>query len=304
MIPTVEQVMKCYAVIARAERMKSGRPGERTVTNTLRGAKSVCEASGLGVEVEVDQLTRKAIDDALVVFLGHGISRLSAWSYVCQLQSLFARWCRPYYEDRGWEIPKLELPVFHLKPQHYVRPDAEILARVKAWYKSLAKAMDLPEVGTKRRITVVRKWKHIYFAATMMLEFAMRNGDILRLSTKNFTVRNGRHYLSYVPHKTELTSGRRVFWPIHDDIWARIAPLDLTFDSGVFDALNRQLRLLGFHGNKASYELRKICIDHIYQRFGAEMATSISGDDIKTISRYYADPSQPNIGKVKVVDLL
>lgn len=284
--------------------MKSGRPGERTVTNALRGAATVCEAAGLGVGAAVDRLTRKAIDDALVAFLNRGISRISAWSYICQMQSIFARWCRPYYEDMGWEIPKLELPVFHLKPPHYVRPDAEMLARVKAWYKSLAKAMDLPEVGSKCRVREVRKWKHVYFAATMMLEFAMRNGDILRLTHENFVFKDGRRYLSYVPHKTELTSGRRVFWPIHNDIWAMIAPLDLTFDSGVFDALNRQLRLLGFRGSKASYELRKICIDHIYQRFGAEMATSISGDDIKTISRYYADPAQPNIGKVKVVDLL
>ena len=34
------------------------------------------------------------------------------------------------------------------------------------------------------------------------------------------------------------------------------------------------------------------------------MAVSISGDDIKTISRYYADPAQPNIGAVRIVDLL
>jgi hypothetical protein len=50
--------------------------------------------------------------------------------------------------------------------------------------------------------------------------------------------------------------------------------------------------------------LRKICIDHIYQKFGAEMAVSISGDDIKTITKYYADPAQPNIGAVRVLDLL
>ena len=66
----------------------------------------------------------------------------------------------------------------------------------------------------------------------------------------------------------------------------------------------RDLRGLGFSGSKASYELRKICIDHIYQRFGAEKAVSISGDDIRTISRYYADPAQPNIGCVRVLDLL
>ena len=34
------------------------------------------------------------------------------------------------------------------------------------------------------------------------------------------------------------------------------------------------------------------------------MAVSISGDDIKTITHYYADPSQPNIGAIRIIDLL
>ena len=47
--------------------------------------------------------------------------------------------------------------------------------------------------------------------------------------------------------------------------------------------MNRELSSLHiFMGSKASYELRKICIDHIYQNLGAEMASSISGDDIRT----------------------
>jgi hypothetical protein len=75
-------------------------------------------------------------------------------------------------------------------------------------------------------------------------------------------------------------------------------------DEEVFDALNRQMRTLGFTGTKGAYELRKICIDHIYQRYGAEMAVSISGDDIRTIMHYYADPAQPNIGAVRIIDLL
>jgi hypothetical protein len=64
------------------------------------------------------------------------------------------------------------------------------------------------------------------------------------------------------------------------------------------------LRTLGFRGNKGAYELRKICIDHVYQKYGAEMAVSLSGDDIKTITKYYADPAQPNIGAVRVLDLI
>ena len=116
------------------------------------------------------------------------------------------------------------------------------------------------------------------------------------------------HNINYTPHKTELSSGRRVYWPIHEDIWRKLEDyggvqcLDVTDET--FDDINRELRMMGFRGSKGAYELRKICIDHVYQRFGAEIAVSLSGDDITTITRYYADPAQPNIGAVRVLDLL
>jgi len=299
MIPTIKQVMKCYRVVAQSERMKTGRPGETTVVNALRGTGSVCRAAGIDLNAPVSALTRQAFDLALSTFVERGLTRITAWSYVCQLRAVFARWCAPYYKDAGWEIPQLELPSFRAKAPCYVRPCAEVLARVKHWYGKLT-------------------GEH-WFAATMMLEFAMRNGDVMRLTKENFVERKVevgdgggqcrlRHYLAYTPHKTALSSGRRVFWPIHESIWQRFDDyggldcLDVTDET--FDELNRSLRSLGFRGQKGAYELRKICIDHIYQRYGAEMAVSISGDDIKTITHYYADPAQPNIGAVRVVDLL
>lgn len=297
MIPTIEQVIKCYRVIALTERMKTGRPGTETVANAVRGLKHVCTASGLALTEPISALTRQRFDLALASFTGKGLTRLSAWSYVCQMRAVFAKWCLPYYFDAGWEIPRMDMPSFRAKAPRYQRPCAETLTRVKAWYKTLT--------------------NEYWFAATMMLEFAMRNGDVLRLTKDNFVERTidlddgsktVQHYLSYTPHKTELSSGRRVFWPIHPDIWEKyeeyggIACLDVTDE--IFIDLNRQLRSIGFRGNKAAYELRKICIDHIYQKFGAEMAVSLSGDDIKTISRYYADPSQPNFGVMRVLDLL
>ena len=288
MTPTIEQVMKCYRVIAQIERMKTGRPGETTVANALRGTANVCRSAGLELSSPVDALTRKKIDQALASFMARGLTRLSAWSYVCQLHGVFAKWCKPYYDDAGWDIPPLDLPSFRAKAPRYVRPSSEMIARVKAWYGKLT--------------------GEYWFAATMMLEFAMRNGDILRLKEENFVEKDGRHYLNYTPHKTELSSGRRVFWPIHETLWQTfedyggLSCLDVTEET--FDDLNRDLRSLGFRGSKASYELRKICIDHVYQNFGAEMAVSLSGDDIKTITHYYADPAQPNIGALRVLDLL
>ena len=300
-VPSIGQVLRCYRTIAAAERMKTGRPGENTVENAVRGTRCVCRAAGIPLEAPVGRLTRPALDAALSEFVRQGLSRISAWSYLCQLRSVFARWSLPYYRDAGWTLQPLELPVFRARPPRYVRPCRELLGRVKDWYR--------------------RQRGERWFAATMMLEFAMRNGDVLRLRPENFVERRGevkvkgegeqrtvRHYLCYVPHKTALSSGRRVCWPVHEDIWRRIDEcgglrgFDITDET--FDGINRDLRGLGFSGSKASYELRKICIDHIYQRFGAEKAVSISGDDIRTISRYYADPAQPNIGAVRVMDLI
>ena len=243
-------------------------------------------------EVSADQkitaLNRKAIDKALAGFIARGLSRVSAWSYVTQFKSIFARWCLPYFKDAGWKIPQLEFPSFRAQAPRYHRPSEELISRVKNWYK-------------------IQKGEY-WFAATMMLEFAMRNGDIMRLKDSNFIEKEDSHYLLYTPHKTELSSGRRVFWPIHPDIWqkfddyGRLSALDVTKET--FAEINRELRTLGFHGSKASYELRKICIDHVYQKFGAEMAVSISGDTIKTITHYYADPSQPNVGAIRIIDLM
>ena len=299
MTPTINQLMRCYRVVAQTERMKTGRPGDTTVQNALRGTGCVCRAAGIDLDSPVTALTRRAFDTALSAFVDDGLTRLTAWSYICQLRAIFARWCRPYYQDAGWEVPTLELPTFRAKAPRYVRPCAEIIARIKAWYGK--------QTG-----------EH-WFAATMMLEFAMRNSDVLRLTKENFVTRETsgghdsgktevRHYLSYTPHKTALTSGRRVLWPIHDTIWRQfddyggLDGLDVT--DGTFDELNRDLRMIGLRGNKGAYELRKICIDHVYQTYGAEMAVSISGDDIKTISHYYADPAQPNVGAVRIIDLL
>jgi len=307
MVPTIENVLKQYAVIAVAERVKSGRPCEGTVKNAVFGMKTVCAAAGIGLQSRIDAITTQRIDAALVAFLGRGVERISAWSYVCQLRAVFARWTESYYEQCGWEIPRLRLPSFRATTQRYLRPSSDLLQRVKSWYRQLEEAA----ASTAATPRLLRRW----FAATMMMEFAMRNGDVLRLTPANFEMRGGTAYLSYVPHKTALSSGRRVRWPIHGEIWRRLKPLVTergtpgtsllaTLDDSVFEQLNRELRALGFAGSKASYELRKICVDHIYQKYGAEMATSISGDDIKTVSRYYADPSAVNVAGVRIVDLI
>ena len=314
-VPTITQMVKVYVQAAAVERLKCGRPNEGTVRNTLSGVRAFrrwlnAQRERLGYRyIGFDEdfplvsiVKPQLIHGYLADMLERKVKPVTAMSYVTQFQQLFARWVRPYYEDRGWKVPPF--PAFGKRPlaPRYNRPSKEQLRKVKAWYESLDNSRRF-----QSRCSLV-PGDRLWFVATMMLEFAMRNSDIMRLTRTNFVEHEGRVYLNYVPHKTQHSSGRMVKWPVHRKIWKRLTERgelylpELTED--VFDALNRQMRALGFTGTKGAYELRKICIDHVYQRFGAERAVSVSGDDIKTITHYYADPAQPNIGDLRITDLL
>ena len=61
----------------------------------------------------------------------------------------------------------------------------------------------------------------------------MRNNDVLRLRWDNFVPEKDSIYLKYVPHKTRLTSGRVVNWPVDEQIWEEI----LEYIGTVLDSL-------------------------------------------------------------------
>ena len=305
--PTMKELIDAYLQSAEAERIKRDRPCRRTTANVIIGVSVVCRTlqgeSGGGDwrEWPAAAVTRKALDRYLMTARSRGVSPITAWSYLQSFRSLTAKWTLRYYEDRGWKIRPFEIPSCARRPPRYVRPDRAVLEKVKEWYGSLEMLKD----------------RRLWLAATLMLEFAMRNGDVAKLKWSAFRVQepaDSGAYLSYMPNKTALSSGRTVNWPVHPCIWERLAairadsPLQsrvLPNAAAVFAELNRDLRKRRiFTGHKAMYELRKICIDHVYQKFGAEMASSISGDDIRTVTRYYADPSAVNMGAVRIIDLL
>lgn len=307
-IPTLTKMVKVYVVSAEVERLKCGRPGKDTVTNTLLGVKTFKRwlndrRESLGFErIGFDEnfplvsiIKAPLIHGYLADMLKSGVKPITAMSYIEQLQQLFAKWVRPYYEDRGWKIPPFPAIGGRPKAPRYCRPSREQLEKVKTWYLALqAKQSANPDLQSK----------NLWFVATMMLEFAMRNSDIKLLKRENFVEREGHMYLYYTPHKTMHSSGRVVKWPVHESIWQHVKGYSFDYDENTFVELNKVMRGLGFTGNKGAYELRKICIDHIYQKFGAEKAVSVSGDNIRTIMYYYADPAQPNIGDLRVTDLL
>ena len=322
-VPTIRMVLECYPKFAAVERLRMEKPCEKTVESAVGGTRRLCEIGGIQLDESVTAFTRKRLERFLDAAGRLPLKPISVWSYLYSLRKLFARWTHRYYRDKNWSLPHLDLPECRRRSPRYSRPDAAVLAKVKEWYVALEARLD------------PREW----VLATLMLEFAMRNGDAERLRWADFRPgrscdggvsqqRCGQIFLCYTPNKTRLTSGRVVAWPVHPEIWERFcsyrdagipryrrkgwtknesrdAQLVVPCARDVYVRLNRELRALGiFTGSKGCYELRKICIDHIYQKFGAELASSISGDDIRTVMRYYADPSAVNVGGVRVVDLL
>ena len=303
-IPNFGELCVAYPKIAAIERLKSERPCQSRVRNVLCGVQRILHQLQIPDHAPITSLSFHDIDLFLSKTIHAGLSPTSAWSYVQCLRAICAHWTLPYYKAMGWNITPFEIPAFRRKPIRYVRPDSRQLQKVKAWYEGLT----------------IREDRRLWLAATLMLEFAMRNGDVGRLRWADFYEREGLHYLHYTPRKTSLTSGRTVSWPVHPQLWTEFARIHMSMPArggthfaglvvpaagAVFRALNADLRKSNiFAGSKGCYELRKICVDHVYQRYGAEMASSISGDDIRTVTRYYADPSAVNFTGVRIVDLL
>ena len=313
-IPTIDMVLAAYPRFAAIERMRMERPCEKTVESAIGGLRRLCEFGGISTDLPISVLTRRRLEQIVDVVRGSSLKPITLWSYLYSLRKLFAKWTAHYYTEAGWTIPPLDIPLCRRQSPRYIRPDQTVIAKVKEWYNCLEKRKD------------GREW----VLATLMLEFAMRNGDAERLRWADFREKTSATsvFLCYTPNKTKLTSGRIVAWPVHPQIWeklcayrergvpynkrkgwkrneARDSQLVVPCARDVFVRLNRELRALKvFNGSKACYELRKMCVDHIYQKFGVEMASSISGDDIRTVTRYYADPSAVSVEGVRVVDLL
>ena len=329
---TFADLMKEYPKAAELERVKSGKPSETTVTNTLKAVTQFICAAGLAETDRCSKLTTDLFDVTITKLIKNGRARTTAWTYAAATQTASARWAGPYYRREGFKPPQFVLPAKrNMKPQRYARPTKEQLDQVGTWYEKLWEEPD----------------KRLWLAATMMLQFAMRNGDAEKAAPDIFQKRTiktkegatvERMVLCYTPHKTSTSSGRSVAWPVAPTLWERIeearksiksatertmedaANLDfkegeayrsrrggigwwrikgegeskklIPFGHMTYQRINKVLRKIFPEAQKASYELRKICIDHIYQSRGPAMASAISGDDLKTVTYYYADPSQ------------
>lgn len=302
-VPTCRELIRQYEIAARKEQQKNGgTPQDRTIQNAMKHFRYAVEGSGIGWDSPYTDLTEEALEEYFVELIEDGKERVSAWTYVSGVQSVTASWTLRYYEREGYKVEKIKIPTIkNHKPGRYQRPTEETREAVKQWYAGLWELED----------------KRFWLEATMMLQFAMRNGDVVAAEGSCFVKREGQMYLVYTPHKTASSSGRKVVWPIHGEVWKKIEEARKSIASEdsklvpagawTFARLNRMLRekVPAFKKiEKAAYELRKMRIDAEYRKFGAERASALSGDDIRTLSYYYADVADMAPEAVRAEDII
>lgn len=298
-IPKWYEILEAFPEICKLERARVDKPGRARELNVIAATKYFLKSGLVNEKDSVNTLTGKILRQWMDKMILNGMKPLSAHSYIQGIRTLFGRWIRTYYEDRGWCVPQFPTIPSIKRDYRYHAPSQAKIQKLKEWYVSLD--------------NTTPKW----MVVTMMLCYAMRNGDVSRLTRDNFVIgEDGRMYLEYTPHKTMHSSARVVHWPLQEGHWElfdKILPETGDLNQiihykaatylDIFTEVNKDMRALGFTGSKGAYELRKIATNSMYKKYGVEMAVSLSGDDIKTILKHYADPSQPHVN-ISMIDLL
>ncbi len=304
-VPTFKELIEAYEKAAQEERIKNdGRPTERTVENARKAFVQLMAGCGLGMSDKITKMDADALERYFVKAVKDGMKRVSAWSYVMSAKSMTSKWALPYYKRAGMAVRSIEVPkIKKSKGNRYERPTEETRRQVMAWYAKLWENED----------------KRLWLGATLMLQFAMRNSDAKAAKWGWFVARGDQVYLRYVPEKTKNSSARHVMWPVHADVWAKMQEARAEMENGdeddlvlpggsyVYVQLNASLRnaVPGFKASeKACYELRKLRIDAEYRKYGAERASALSGDNINTITYYYADVADVAAAPMKAEELI
>lgn len=315
-VPTFGDLFRLYPIIAEDQRKKTGgRPCVERTKSAVATVKKLLTYLKWDEDRLYTDMDRRTMD-YLFSYMKDTLGKkpITAKSDVEQLRTLCARWTHFRYEEHGYKVTDVKLPSLYIPPTRYTERPIELRKKTLNWYN-----------------TIYDFDPDVWFFATMMLQFGMRNCDVRALTWDNFVLENDGWYLKYQPNKTKLTSGRIVHWPVEKKIWDKILHYKSQHSSCPFEwdneadkpdveiftapgycqrnreqtelRLRKYMRLLGYTDSKCAYELRKLCASIIYKNFGQEAASSLLGDDIRTVLHYYADPSSVS-KKIDITSLM
>ena len=293
-IPTWAQLINLYTECALENYKRNFKPCERVRQANVTGIRKVLERLNIPLDEPYNRLTRQRISLLEDIGLKEGKSRASIQTWRGYIKSITARWACLMYEDRGWSVQPIATQPFNIAQKAYEALPAETVAKIDAWIMSL-----------RANPSTREQFKFVW----IMRNLAVRNGDVLRFTWGNFTVKGDKVHSAYIPHKTSKSSQRRATWDLSMEKWMEIgefagAPDELVIDSAHIDMdafqrdLNAQIKSILPPGrNKGLYELRKLSAHEAYTKFGRKAAVRKTGDSFDTLDTHYVDTSTDDYGE-------
>lgn len=300
-----EVLLTTYPDIARLQRaVAAGRPSVATVESNCKRLQTLLGQMGISCSDYMDGAT----PDRLRGWLAdrqEGLDpedaardRYSAASLVRMASSLWAQWTREYYRERGIIIPPCldRWPSIEASAPIYVLPPLELRRKTA-------------EMGDALERDDPAAW----LAYAMMRYHGMRPGCAEQARWSSYQPKaNGGYSLRWQPAKTRHGgSGRWVDQSVSAALWSRldacrrrlanqwecVVPGTPEERLAALQRVNDGMRRVGWDAAtyaKAGYELRKLFVSEIYNRYGLAVASAYSGDRPTTIEIYYAaaDPAR------------
>ena len=300
-VPTWEKLEEVYLEIVADHFARTGKPKPyvakknakilRTLLKQMNVARS--ESMALATVAKFDKWVTARVTDEDEEEAAH--KRYSTSRIIGMAQSCWAKWTRDYYRRRGLVIPP--------NVDHW--PQVEGFAPIY-----VLPAKELREVTDKGGQELEEQNPGLWLAFAMMRHHGMRPGDAQRAEWSWFQpAAGGKYRLRFQPSKTKRsTKGRYVDQTLTAAHWERLrAAWSLAGDGGPFVVpggeekrlqaivdTNTAMRKWGWETMKASYELRKLFVSEIFNRYGLVAASAYSGDNPTTIQYYYAAADPEN----------
>lgn len=295
---TIFSFIESYQIAAEKEYILTKEPSPRRAACNVWSLERLCRTMGIDINEPLTVLTPKVLEDYVVHSIQRGLKRVSVYSSMANIRSLFSTWALRYYEHNDLDVTIIKVPrPKRNTPLCYERPPEALRKRTIEWYRDLEESH--PEG---------------WVLATLMLQFGCRNGDCFNITWSNIKPHGRDYMLEYKPNKVLIRTGRTITWPMSSTIYEKLRLNSIGNENLLTSSrlklegfLNSQMRLLGWTKdkyNKGLYELRKMCIDTVYTKLGAEKASQISGDNITTVCTYYADPCRSDVEAVDLTKLM
>lgn len=205
---------------------------------------------------------------------------------------------RKAYEEAVMERPLFDIPEYKFVKQEVKALTEEQKLAVEDWMTDLRRSSRNPD-------------RQAFIALFFMRHFAVRPGDVNRLTRSNLVEIPDGHALVYIPHKTSKAAVRKVDYWIAPKLWMQIEPLIkelgpddylLTrhanmaiksqivhgFNEGIHRSLwtriNRKFKELGI---ERAYQLRGMRLTEAYNHGGMAEEFALSQHTSKIATTHY-----------------